>query len=88
VGLNLLSGERINLMHAAVEDHCADHFLRSGIKDLAKRPQCYLGDDTLIDLSYLGDRPRRRLDDLAGLDVPKCLVLRDDIDRGQVPLDR
>jgi hypothetical protein len=74
-------------VHAAVEHHRADHLLRSGVEDLAQRPQGDLGDDTLIDLPYLGDGPGRWLDGLAGLDMTECLVLRDDIDRGQVPLD-
>lgn len=60
VRLDLLPRERINIMHAAVEHNCADHFLRRGVKDLAQRPQGDLGDDTLIDLSYLGDRPGGR----------------------------
>ena len=87
VRLDLLPGERIDIMHAAVEHDRADHVLRSGVEDLAQRPQGDLGDDTLIDLPYLGDWPGHWLDDLAGLDVPERLVLRDDIDRGQVPLD-
>jgi hypothetical protein len=42
---------------------------------------------TLIELAYFCHRPGYRLNDLAGLDVPERFLWRDDVGRGQVPLD-
>jgi hypothetical protein len=61
---------------------------RGGVEDLAQRPQGDLGDDALMDLTYLVYRPGYRLEDLAGLDMPERSVRRDDVDSRQVPLDR
>lgn len=86
VRLDLLPGEGIDVVHAAVEDDGADHVLRSGGKDFAQCPQGDLGDDALIDLPDFGDWPECRLDDLARLDVPERLEFRDDINQRQIPL--
>jgi hypothetical protein len=87
VGLDFLAGERVDLMHLAIEHHRADHFLGCRVESLAQGPQGDLGADTLIDLPDVGNRPGRWLDYFAGFDVPECLVFRDDIGQGQVPLD-
>lgn len=84
--LNLLTGEGIDGMDAAVEYDRANHVLLSGAKDLTERPYGDLGDDALIELPDLRHRPGYRLDCFAGLDVPECLLFRDDLDWGQIPL--
>src|SRR6266498_1890953 len=86
VRLDLLAGEGIDGMDAAVEYNRADHVLLSGVEDLAERPQSDLGDDTLIDLPDLRHRSGYGLDHFAGLDMPERFLHRDDLDRRQIPL--
>jgi hypothetical protein len=86
VRLDLLAGEGIDGVDAAVEDNRADHVFLSGGEDFAERPYRDLGDDALIDLPDLRHWSGYRLDRFAGLDVPERFLLRDDLDWGQIPL--
>jgi hypothetical protein len=77
---DLLARQRVNSMDAPIEDNGTDHLVRGRIKDLAQRAERDLGDNTLVDLPDLWQWPGRRFHYLAGLDVPKRFLLRNDFD--------
>ncbi len=83
---DLLTGGWVDGMDPPVEDNGADHLVWGRTEDLAQGAERDLGNDTLVDQPDLCWRPGYRLYDLAGLDVPERFLLRNDVDRWQVPL--
>ena len=90
-----MSGGRIlrpvagsNGVDMPVEDDCADHVVRGDHEHLADRAYRDLCNDGVVEALCIRRGPCGRLDGLARLDVPERLVLGNDVEGRQKPLNR